>query len=214
VTFSSSYTDAVRAITDLGLVPAASVRGSAIGDYESGGAVYRGPWWQPVGADVAFTTENGTLVVFPTPLAAPNWPDRLRGLPGATVDTLYTRYTPFNGPPHTVRGTPPPGASKLIAPDQLDVTARMIFARPSVDYDSAVDAVTDLGLRLADPCYELAKSRGPAPTWHPMGQEGSYASGGALAVAPTSVAAANWQDQPWALPSVTTLDIPFAPSCS
>ncbi|HEY7782053.1 MAG TPA: hypothetical protein VIC85_17825 [Ktedonobacterales bacterium] len=185
VRFSTPYADALRAVTDLGLQPAASVCGSDIGDYGSAAVVYRGPWWQPVGAEEAFAARDGTLVVRPTPLAAPDWSDRLRGVAGATVLTVYPANTPFNCPPRDVEGTPPPGASKVIAADQVDVAARVTFARPAVDYGAALNAVTDLGLRLADPCYERAKGRGTAPSWHPMGQEATFASAGTLVVAPT-----------------------------
>ncbi len=213
VSFSTSYEDALHAITDLGLQPAASVCGSGIGDYGSNGTVYRGPWWQPVGAEIAFDAENGTVVVWPTPLAALNWPDRLRSAPGATIDTIYLQGTPFNCPGREVEGTPPPGASKFVAPDQLDVYGRLAFASQSQRYEAALSAVTNLGLRLADPCYEQAKARGTAPTWHSMGQEGSFANTTALVVAPTAAASANWQAQARALPGALALDAPYTPPC-
>lgn len=214
VQFSSSYADALIAVTDLGLQPAASVCGTTIDAYTSAGVADRGPWWQPVGAEAAFAAQNGTIVVWPTALAAPDWPNRLRGVAGATVLTVYPANTPFNCPPRDVAGTPAPGASKLIAADQLDVTARVTFTRSTDDYGAALNAVTDLGLRLADPCYEAAKAHGTAPNWHPMGQEGSYASAGTLVVAPTATAPVDWQDRVRALAGVASLEVPYSPSCA
>jgi hypothetical protein len=208
VTFSSSYRATLRAVTDLGLVPAASVCGSAIAYQGASGS-----WWQPVGAETAYNADGGTLVLLPTPLAAPDWPDRLSGI-GAHNITIYPYNTPFNcAPPRTVPGTPPPGASRFVAADQLNVYAQIVFAGASATYNTALDAVTNLGLRLADPCYEQALARGAAPAWHATGQESGFAGAGILVVAPTFAAAANWQDRAHALISVTSLGAPFTAQC-
>lgn len=208
-TFSVTYSVALRAITDLGLVPAASVCGSGI-RYESAS----GTWWQPVGAEAAFDTSGGQIVLWPTPLAAPDWPNRLSSV-GAHLITIYPHDTPFNCPsPRTLQGAPPADASHFVTADQLGTYAHVTFSSGAETYDAALNAVTDLGLRLADPCYERAQARGAVPAWHTMGQESGYAGSAALVVAPTSQASANWQNQIQALAGVVSTQVPFSAQCS
>jgi hypothetical protein len=209
VTFSTTYQAALRAITDLGLVPAASVCGSGV-RYQTAS----GTWWQRVGAEAEFNANGGELVLWPTPVAAPNWPDRLTGI-GAFNITFYARNTPFNCPsPRIVSGAPPTDASQFVAADQLGTYAQITFDSASESYDAGLGDVTDLGLRLADPCYEQAQTHGTTSSWHAMGQETAFADAGALVVAPTVAASADWQDQIQALSGVVSTEVPFTAQCS
>lgn len=148
------------------------------------------------------------LFVAPTPLAAPDWPTRLAAVPG--VRRIHT--LPFvSCPPAAaiITGIPPPDASLDLTANQIATYVRITFARPTDQYDAALDAMSNLGLRLADPCYEQAQ---PA-SWHAMGQEHPFASSHSLVVAPTLLTSRRWQDQVRATPGVVAIDAPFATRC-
>jgi hypothetical protein len=211
--FFTSYAEALRAVTDLGLQPSAAVCGSGFGSYANGTQEFRGPWWQPVGVEDSFD-QSGGFLVRSTPAAASDWLDRLQGVRGARVDIVYTNYTPINCPDRTVEGTPPPDAARYVPREQVGTTLRVAFARPAVGYDGALNALTELGLRLADPCYEQARAAGKMPSWHAMGQEMAFARDGTLVVAVGPEASERWREQVSARPDTLELDTPFTPACS
>src|SRR5260221_14806 len=134
--FFMSYAEALRAVTDLGLQPSAAVCSSGFNSYVNGTQVVRGPWWQPMGVEDSFD-QGGSFIVRSTPAAASNWLDRLQGISGARVDTVYTNYTPVNCPERTVEGTPPADAVRYVPREQVGTTLRVVFAQPSVSYDAA-----------------------------------------------------------------------------
>lgn len=84
----------------------------------------------------------------------------------------------------------------------------------SVSYATALQEVTDLGLRLSNPCYEAAQERAARPAWSPMGQEHLFASQHQLVVASIPATRENWLQQVRALPGVTTIQAPILSSCS
>ena len=97
---------------------------------------------------------------------------------------------------------------------QIGTYARVTFA-PSVDYDTALYDISNLGLRLANPCYEYSLLPKHQPqTWLPMGQEITFHASNVLVVAPAPlVSAVTWRDQLRTLPDVTATDTSYHPAC-
>lgn len=92
-------------------------------------------------------------------------------------------------------------------------TLEHVIFQPSVSYDQAVAAISDLGLRLADVCYELHQSQGQRPAWRAMGQEQAYQASGSLIVAPTTDASEHWQDQVKSLAGVVNIQTITSSGC-
>jgi hypothetical protein len=86
-----------------------------------------------------------------------------------------------------------PNAIPGLPQGQEGTPVRVTFAT-GTSYDAALAAVTRLGFRLANPCYERQPQGAPVE-WSPVGQEAVFASTGALLVATTPSNAATWQQQ-------------------
>jgi hypothetical protein len=141
-----------------------------------------------------------------TPLAPSDWADRLKVLSGVVdVKTDYNVMCP------AMLGTPPPGTTIALVPNQVGIYARIAFSLRGDQYQLALSTVSMLGLRLADPCYELAK-RIPAE-WHVMGQETPFAKTRALLVATTDISPNSWQKQLRASTDVASVQIPIPVQC-
>ena len=99
--------------------------------------------------------------------------------------------------------TPPTGSDNdILLPDQIGEYAQVTFDQsPTPVYGDALDDVLNLGLRLANPCYEKALADGKSPAWHTMGQEDAYAANHTLHVATTNETGNLWQQQVQALPA-------------
>jgi hypothetical protein len=81
-------------------------------------------------------------------------------------------------------------------------------------YDDALYTVSDLGIYLADPCYEQAVFDRKSPAWHPMGQETSFTATHTPAVRTgIAVTAVTWRQQLSASAGVTQVTTPYAPQC-
>ncbi len=98
-----------------------------------------------------------------------------------------------------------------ISPGQVGTYLRVIFS--SGNYDAALNAINNLGFRVANPCYEQARARGSKPAWSLMGQEDSFAQAYTLVLATTNNNAATWQSQLRSLHGVTKVEAPFKASC-
>ena len=70
-----------------------------------------------------------------------------------------------------------------------------------------------LGFRLANPCYEQARSRGNKPPWNVAGQENAFGSSHALLLATTSYNATAWLSQLKSVADVTAVDAPLKVTC-
>ncbi len=108
---------------------------------------------------------------------------------------------------------PPADAARYVPIEQVDSTLRVTFAQPVIGYDAALAAVIELGLQLADPCYEQARAQGKAPVWHAMGQEDILARDGALVLAVGPEASEQWRTQAAAMSGVLGVDAPFVATC-
>ena len=200
-TSSASYAHVVREVTDLGLqlaIPCIRTTKPAQNSIES--------WthWIPMGEKDVFTP-NHNLWIVPTPLAPYGWVNSLQAL--SDVQQVQTQFGLSCPSDHI--GTPPAGTVVALRSDQAGVYARITFSLSKKQYDQALYLVSNVGLRLADPCYEQAKTK----TWHQMGQETAFARQQTLIVATTDVTADNWQSQLQQSHVVTAITFPFKEKC-
>jgi len=105
-----------------------------------------------------------------------------------------------------------PKALKLLGPDAPVTYVKATFSS-GTGYDAAFDAVNNLGFRLANPCYEQARSRGDKLAWSGAGQEDAFGSAHILLLATTNFNATSWLQQLKSVASVTKVDTPIAVAC-
>lgn len=203
---SVSYDRALQIVTDLGLQP--GVFCGYIEDIRAGRVVHDSHW-QPAGQRAIYLHEH-RLLVARTPLTLDDWSRRLGETPGVLENPRPDDpiYCPAQGGAHQTALTAPlalpysqPGSSRSYV--------RISFASPLSTYGAALSVVSDLGLRLADPCGEASlaeqqlQRQSGSIAWHPMGQEQAFASTYTLIVAPGPEIASNlWRDQLRAVPGV------------
>lgn len=199
VAFTStvSYVQALQMVTDLGLQPG-----------------FDCSIWQPMGQRNAFQ-QTHTLFVVPAYLTAPqDWFARLTSTLGVQ-QVLEGRQV--NSPSLTGDFICPTASADATVPlnaNEAGNYARVTFNAPSVAYNSALYEISNLGLQLADPCYERAAEQGQQVSWHPMGQENTFASSHTLIVQTNKqVTSSLWEHQLRSLPNVTAIETPFNASC-
>lgn len=207
---SVSYADALRGMTDLGVQPAVFC---GYPNEVAAGMVI-GSKWLPAGQRDRFQQKHLMWVV--RTITGHDWL-KMYTLPGFHKDSSFQSFGCSDGQ-HSAGPTPPPGAPDVLtlgqAGNQIGTYARVTFA-PSVDYDTSLYDISNLGLRLASPCYEYSLLPNHQPqTWLPMGQEITFHASNALVVAPSPlVSAVTWRDQLRKLPDVTASDSSYHPSC-
>jgi hypothetical protein len=215
VTFAPSiaYKDALRLITDLGLQPSLEcVINVTMLTQGPGPGSDPQSQWQPMGQRDSFIHTHLLRVI--TTLSSPlDWSKRLETNPGVVkVDYPGVIYCPA-----VVYGTPSPEVAVPLNAGQSGDFARITFTRSMNDYDTALYAVSNLGLQLADPCYEHAKSQGTetlTPSWHPMGQEHTFLTTHSLIVETTkAVTSSLWQTQLRTFPGVVSIETPYTVKC-
>jgi hypothetical protein len=129
--------------------------------------------------------QGHTLGVATTVLAPADWVERLWTLPHAVkVNTSAVYHCPIVSKGDNL-------LSRLLEVPPAERPVVLDFPR-GMAYGEALRAATDMGLRLADPCYEAALARGDHPAWHPASQEQAYGSSGSLVVAPTILTPDDW----------------------
>lgn len=207
-----SYYTALQEVTNLGLHPAAYCGYKS--DLDAGWVIV-GDAWKPSGQRDVFAREH-RLWVSETPLLAPDSDARLNALPG--VQNLARSPTPQTAYCTNGNGTATTSPRVLSYPQPLPPPYASVAFAPGVEYMQALYDVSNLGLRLADPCYEQNLTRpqasGTTVSWHPMGQTASFATSQSLVVAPAPLASATtWLDQLHALPMVRAVTSPYTPSC-
>jgi hypothetical protein len=194
-----SYSTALRTITDLGLeladLPCPN------GTEFIAGTPTRWQIWSPLAHPDDFTG-NAAFIAFATPLAPTDWLHAIVAAPG--VKDVRTDLS-YNCPAD-VLATPPSGTLLTLGVSQPPAYARLIFGA-GVSYDAALLAVSNLGLRLADPCREQVLAAGHGYPWQPAGQESAYAATHALMLASSEAASAQWQTQARALSGVTAVEV-------
>ncbi len=169
-TASTSYTQALRLVTDLGLQTSMPCLDA----------------WKPQSSLDAFENQNHGFLVSSTPVGAPDWFDHLKGSPEIMTITPNPMYS---CPLMRVNDVPP-----FLTANKAGTYVQVTFLQ-TTDYDSALNIVNALGFRLANPIYERKRTQGPQPAWSSMGQENSYGKTHALLLATTQFNAANWTNQ-------------------
>jgi hypothetical protein len=198
---SIDYLTALQFVTNLGLQPLYACTG-----YD--GSYVR---WRPQDERDGFAATAmppHTLEVAPTPLAPSDWLQRL--LASSSVASIYDG--PQFCPNIPVDLTHLPGRLYFLGQSVWVEYVQVKFAPFSANaYGQALSDISALGFRLADPCYEQSL---PAPPWRSMGQQASFASGGALVVAITEANSSQWSAQLKDAAGVVGVTAPFAPTCS
>jgi len=184
-TSATSYAQALRLITDVGLQP-----GINCGSFQGG---QRRVGWQPMGQREAFAQTHQMIVWL---AGAPvDWGERLEASPDVLmVQAGSPEYptsgarpsppaglVPYSCPPSIDSLTPSPGTPVALGVSEIGLNPyiHVTFASPLATYDAALYVVSDLGLRLADPCFEAAYIRADSahkPPWRPRGQENAFAA--------------------------------------
>lgn len=212
---TTSYQQALREVTDIGYQP--TVQCGFAGDVAAG-RVIEGLVWKPAGQLDRFNRTH-VLWVVRTALASTGADESsiLNTLDGVIQTTWQETMYCSNPDTRPADVAPTSSTPTVFTSSELNPVpyARVTFA-PSVDYDTALAAISDLGVRLGDYCYETgleAFNHGKAP-WQPMGQESSFASTHTLTIAATPLTTAlTWLDQLSALPGVTGIQPNYTPTC-
>ncbi|MGB8347000.1 MAG: hypothetical protein WCD86_19080 [Ktedonobacteraceae bacterium] len=201
-TEATSYPQALRIVTDLGLQPTSPCIGTIL---NSDGKISSWFWWGPQAEGFAGYPHG--MYIAPTPLASSDWLARLRALSNVTAiqTTHFVFYCQLD---HT--GTPPPSAIVALAPQQAGTYLTVTFSPRAGSYDQALQEISNLGLRLADPCLERIGKR--PGSGYSAGQEQKYAATHML-LATTPFSPNNWQKQLAALAGVTSFHILTSITC-
>lgn len=230
-----TYDDALRTVTDLGLQPSVACGYDA--DVKVGRVISE-MQWQPAGQRSTFAVEHRLFVAL-TPLTAPDWNARLsrvRGIlpnrdPKRLSQTLYCPDTSVGwggsqtGSPTmsaSASPTPPATSRSSYAPKVLtyaqiaDSPNALAIFTPSVTYAEALYTISDLGMRLADPCYEHEHAGNPATSmpWPGGGQEQRFSASHTLLVAAAPlITPTNWNQMLGSQALVAKVTTPYTASC-
>jgi hypothetical protein len=219
---STTYTSALRIVTELGLQLTAPCM---LASTNAQGKILFALPWSPIGRKDGFVTTHGieasgqpgkqptivvttelpALLIAMTPLAPSDWQTRLSDTVG--VSKVDTRAV-FNCPNIS---QPSPGTITSLPPQQAGTYIQVTFAPARESYDDALYTVSNLGFRLADPCYEQEQSQ--STNWHPMGQERLFSSAHALVVATTAVTPTDWQQRLTQVSGVALVTAPYDMTC-
>ena len=180
-TASTSYAQALRLVTDLGLQTSTPCLDS----------------WKPQSSPAQYQYQNNSFLVVSTAIGEPDWFNRLRNNPEVMSVTSNPMY---NCPLMTGNHNPP-----FLAADKVGTYVQVTFSQ-TTNYDSALDVVNALGFRLANPTYEQKRAQGPQPAWSSMGQENSFGKTQTLLLATTQFNAANWANQLKDTPGVVNVN--------
>jgi len=202
-TEATSYPQALQLVTDLGLQPTAPCTGTKLAPDGKIGSWF---WWRPMAEGFAGYPRG--MYIAPTPLASSNWLARLRAMRGVTK--IQTTHFVFYCPADQL-GTPSPGAVVALAPQQAGTYLTVTFSPRAGSYDQALQAISNLGLRLADPCLERTGKRPGAG--YSAGQEQKYTATRTLLLATTTNSPNNWQKQLASVTSVLSVRIPAPTTC-
>jgi hypothetical protein len=198
----TTYENALRLITDLGLQPVNPCIGTSA---DLHGVIHSWSRWSPIVDEHLFSLAHAMWIAS-TPSTPSDWEDRLK----VQHDVMEVK-TDFNIMCPAMLGTPPPGTIIALTSTQAGNYARIAFILRGDQYQQALSIVSSLGLRLADPCYEQAKNT--SVRWYSMGQETSFAKTRTLLVATTEVSPDNWQRQLYTSAAVASIQVLFAVRC-
>lgn len=221
-TSKTSYAYALRTITDLGLQTTNFCMAAIV---NSKGEIVGGLPWTHLDNKAYFVASHGietsgmiggtptvvdtiqlpSLSVLTTPLAPTDWVARLEAASGvAGVDTNAVTDCPNIG--QTSAGT-----VTSLPPKQAGTYIRVLFSADVATYDNALYLISNLGLRLADPCYEHENEQ--LKDWHPMGQETQFFKSRTLVIATTLVSPTDWRTRLPDTQDVVSVAAPFKAIC-
>ncbi len=188
ITFAStvSYVQALKVIADLGLQL----------------SVFCPDMWTPQLNESVFS--NHPLTVFANVNSAPLWLTRLKATAGVQ-DTQVAG--PHSCPMMTVSGD-----SSRLSLQQSGTFVQVTFS-PTVSYNNALEAVSDLWFRMANPCYEQARAQGTKPTWHAQGQTDTFTQTHSFILATTTLNSVHWLEQLHAAAGVVQVDTSLKMTC-
>jgi hypothetical protein len=187
ITFKAwvSYVQARRLVTDLGLQITSGC----------------GPDWVSTDFRGSYDPSSGSeLPIASTAAAAPGWLARLRAS-GDVVQIGVNQEGHCSNSAWALLTQP-----ATLSPEQSSSFMRITFSR-GISYDSALNTISMLGFRLANPCYEYLRALNQKPIWTPMGQEAFFAASHALLLATTPSNAISWKQQLSTTPGVTKVEI-------
>jgi hypothetical protein len=195
------YSAALRTITGLGLQTTLP----CFGGFRSGSQHLQ--WW-PVGDQDMLQAQE--LWVVSTPIAAPYWLLRLGHASGVTAVQSGDGLS-FACP--AIGYVTLPDQPGFLNADEAGTYVRITFSASLASYDDALALVDNLGLRLADPCFEGGAVHHIPALWHAMDQAAPFAAGHALVVATTRYASTTWRAQLHATEGVAMVQAPAAIAC-
>lgn len=222
VTFTSSttYDQALDIVTNLGFQPGSLCSTTQL----QPGELSRIRLWQPMGQRETFLDVHHLTIV--QSLYAPSdWLQRFHASTGVlTVSSPETTF-PSCLPSEMSTGTP---TSKVITPltgAEPTLYAQITFDAPLNDYNAALYTVSNIGLLLADPCYEQALNQANGrtiqypwdtnPSWHPMSQRTGFNSTHTVVVETVPLITSSiWQSQLRTLSGIKSLRVMSTVSCS
>lgn len=220
---SVPYDDALQVVTDLGLQPSVACGYDA--DMKAG-RVITDMHWQPAGQRSIFPVEHRLFVAL-TPLTAPDWITRLNHAHGVmpnhdpeqSSQPLYCPDINAGGAAYSAdRDASHPAQASLVltyAQATSSPNALVVFT-PSSTYAEALYAMSNLGMRLADPCYEHAHAgnRPASAPWPGVGQEQRFSASHTLLVAAAPLTTpSNWDQMISSQTDVASVTVPYTASC-
>lgn len=221
VTFTSSttYNQALEIVTNIGFQPGRLCSTTQLTpDVQS-----RIRLWQPMGQRETFLQVHHLTIV--QSLYTPSdWLQRLHTSTSVlTISSLETTF-PSCLPSEISTSTPTSKAVTPLTGAEPTQYAQIIFDAPPNDYNVALYTVSNLGLLLADPCYEQTLNQANErtvqypwdtnPSWHPMSQKTEFNSNHMLVVETVPLITSSiWQSQLRTLSSIKSLRVIPTVSC-
>jgi hypothetical protein len=208
----ASYEQALNAITNLGLQPSIVCRINSVQESQKSLRL-----WQPLGQKDIFLNKH-LLTVESSAYTPSDWMQRLRTSIGVRDIKVLTYLQPLCTPSQITHDTPTPQVAVPLSGSEGTTYARISFVSPLSTYNSALYAISNLGLLLADPCYKQAQEQADQhaitfpwnskPSWHSMSQEHNFNASHELIIetSPTNTSTL-WQSQLQALPGVFEVNI-------
>jgi PQQ-like domain len=189
ITFASSvsYQQALKIIADLGLHL----------------SIFCPSMWKPQvsGGDIF---SDHSLSIAANVNSAPLWLSRLKAIAGVEdVQTIGAHSCPVERVGDDF--------SRLRL-QQNGTFLRVTFSS-TVSYNNALEDISNLWFRIADPCYEQARAQGTKPTWHSQGQTDTFAKTHSFVVAITGLNSIHWSNQLRAVAGVVKVDAPLKMAC-
>lgn len=220
-TSSTSYTQALNEVTNLGFHPGMVCSTNIPLSTPGHQNIVR--LWQPMGQKETFPVEH-RLSVLASVYAPSDWTQRLHTTPGVQdVQQMHYPLPPCSSS-HIAFGTPPSAVTVPLSAAEATMYAHITFTSPLNTYNAALSAVSNLGLLLADPCYERELSTyeqsihypwNSKPSWHSMSQERPFNTTSTLVIETSPMVTSSlWQSQLHALPGVVNIKTFSTAACS